>query len=152
MDKEQITNENVDIARWAFGAYQSYANKPASVEVLIYEDGNSIDFIFGQVNPCKFGDQCEGHACYCNHPKAYRKCLCSWYYGDEKLDKKCEFYEPNPYWQNGGGNFYEQRDKTLLYLKEKGLLEISVKKLTAETPSNYKNHHSIFEGEVVREN
>ena len=151
MDKEKVTNENIDIARFAFGAYQSYTDKPAAVEVFIYKDENSIDIVYGQVNPCKFGDQCEGHACYCNNPKAYRKCHCSWYYGDKELDKKCEYYESNPYWQDGDGDFYEQRDKTLLYLKEKGLLEISIEKLDIEAPIHYKNHHSIFEGEVIKE-
>ena len=152
MDKEKITEENLDIARLAFGAYQSYVDKPASVNVLIYRDGNSIDLIFGQVNPCKFGDQCEGHACYCNNPKAYRKCHYSWYCGEKDADKECEYYEPNPYWQDGDGDFYERRDKTLLYLKAEGLLEIFSERTDSEAPSHYKNHHSMFEGEIIKEN
>ena len=151
MDKEKVTNENIDIARFAFGAYQAYSDKPVSIEVLIYKDGNSIDLVYGQINPCKFGDQCESHSCYCNHPKGYRKCHYSWYYGDKEADKNCEYYEPNPYWQDGNGDFNEQRDKTLLYLKEKGLLEISIEKLDAEAPKHYKNYHSLFEGEVIKE-
>ena len=144
MKKEEITQENLDIARLAFGAYQSYGDKPASVEVLIYKDGSSIDLIYGQVNPCKFGDQCEGHACYCNHPHAYRKCHCSWYYGEKELDSKCEFYELNPYWQEGDGDFYEQREKTLLYLQSQELLEIEREQVNCDAPQHYKGHKSKF--------
>ncbi len=145
MNRQKITRKNVDVARLALGAYQSYASKPASVEVLVYNDGNSIDLVYGQVNPCKFGDQCKGHACYCNHPKAtWRKCHCSWYYGEKDRDKECEFYEPNPYWKNGEGDFYEQREKSLLFLKEQGLLGISVERIDVEAPSHYKNHKSKF--------
>ena len=149
MNKKKVTSENVDVARLAFGGYQSYTNKPASVEVLICKDGNSVDLIYGQVNPCKFGDQCGGYACYCNHPLSDYKCRYSWYYGNKELDSKCEYYETNPYWQDGDGDFHEQRDKTLLYLKEKGLLKISVERLDIDAPAHYKNHHSKFEGEVV---
>ena len=142
VEKEKVTEENVDIARLALGAYHSYGEKPAAVTIFIYKDGNSIEEVFGQVNPCKFGDQCEGHACYCNHPNAYRKCHCSWYYGVKELDSKCKYYEPNPYWQDGDGDFYEQRDKTLLYLREKGLLEIEIEKLEVEAPKYDKNRKS----------
>ena len=123
---------NLDVARVAFGAYQSYADKPARVEIAVYKDGTAVVYPYGQVNPCSFGDQCEGHACYCNNPKAYRKCPCSWYLGEKDADKECEFYEPNPYWQDGDGNFYEQRDETLLFLKKQGLLEIEISKVDSE--------------------
>jgi len=102
--KEEITPANLDIARYAFGAYQSYGDKPAKINVLVYKDGSSINLVLGQVNPCLFGDQCEGHACYCNNPLAYRKCHRSYYYGEKELDSKCEFYKPNPYWQDGDGD------------------------------------------------
>jgi len=144
LDKEEITSENVDIARLCFGAYQSYDEKPARVEVLVYKDGSRVDTIYGQVNPCKFGDQCEGHSCYCNNPKAYRKCHCSWYYGQKDLDSKCEFYQPNPYWQEGESDFYEQREKTLLYLQSKGLLDIRIEKIDCDAPTYYKGHKSKF--------
>ena len=144
MDKEKVTRENVDIARIAFGAYQSYNEKLARVEVMIYKDGSSIIVVYGQVNPCKFGDQCEGHACYCNNPKAYRKCHCSWYCGEKDSDSKCEFYEPNPYWQDGDGDFYEQRDKTLLYLQSQGLLDIAVERFDVDPPKLYRGHKSKF--------
>ena len=144
IDKEKITRENVDIARFAFGAYQSYGEKPARVEVLVYRDGPSIDLVYGQINPCKFGDQCEGHACYCNNPDAYRKCHCSWYYGEKNLDSECEYYEPNPYWQDGEGDFYEQRERTLLYLKSRGLLNIVVEKEDWDAPEHYKGSVSKF--------
>lgn len=142
MDKEKITQENLDIARIAFGAYQSYGEKPARVEIYIYKDGSSTESVYGQVNPCKFGDQCEGHACYCNNPNAYRKCHCSWYYGGKGLDSKCEYYEPNPYWQEGDGDFYEQREKTLLYLKSQGLLDIEIEKVDYDAPEFYKGRKS----------
>jgi len=143
--KRKITNKNLDIARVAFGAYQSYGSKPAMVEVLIYEDGSSIDLVYGQVNPCKFGDQCEGHSCYCNHPKAqWRKCHRSWYLGIKKEDSQCELYEPNPYWQDGKGDFYQQREQTLLYLKEQNLLEINTSKLTATVPTHHKGKKTKF--------
>jgi len=124
MEKEEVTNKNLDVARLVFGAYQSYSEKPAMVEVTVYNDGTSTDEIYGQVNPCKFGDQCGGHACYCNNPKAYRKCHYSSYYGEKDLDSKCDFYEPNPYWQSGEGDFYEQRNETLRYMKSLGLVEL----------------------------
>ena len=142
MDKEEITRENLDIARYAFGAYQSYGEKPACVEIVIYKDGSSVEQIYGQVNPCKFGDQCEGHACYCNNPKAYRKCRCSWYYGEKDLDSKCKFFEPNPYWQEGDGDFYEQREATLLYLQSKGLLDIEIEHVDFDAHKYHKGRQS----------
>ena len=45
--KETITAETIDIARYAFGAYQSYAEKPARIEVWVYTDGNSADMASG---------------------------------------------------------------------------------------------------------
>jgi len=144
MDKEKITQENLDIARLAFGAYQSYGEKLARVEVAIYKDGTSVDEVYGQVNPCKFGDQCEGHACYCNNPRAYRKCHCSWYYGQKELDSKCDFYEPNPYWQEGDGDFYEQRDATLRHMNSLGQVEIEFRKINREPHEFYKGRKSAF--------
>ena len=142
MDKGKLNNETVDIARFALGAYQSYSDKPARVKIAKYKDGASVEYIYGQVNPCLFGDQCEGHSCYCNHPKAYRKCHRSWYYGEKDEDKQCEFYKTNPYWQDGDGDFYEQREKTLLYLKEKGLLEIDIEEVNHNAPAFYKERKS----------
>jgi hypothetical protein len=115
MKKKQIKKpEDVDLARYAFGAYQSYGNKPARIE-----DGE----VFGQVNPCKFGEQCGGHACYCNHPKGGRKCYRSWYTGGQEPDNECELFEMNPYWRQVSDDFYENRDATIKHLREQGLLK-----------------------------
>jgi hypothetical protein len=143
--KTEVTQENVDIARLAMGAYQSYTDKPARVEVFAYNDGSSAHDISGQINPCLFGDQCEGHACYCNNEKAgCRKCHFSWYNGEKDLDKTCEFYEPNPYWIEGKGDFYEQRDATIADLHAKGLVEIEITKIDNTPPEHYKGKKSKF--------
>jgi hypothetical protein len=142
--KKEITPDNIDIARVVFGAYQSYGEKPAAVEIDLYSDGTAVEQIFGQVNPCKFGDQCEGHACYCNCPNedSPRKCRRSWYEGKVDEDKKCKNYQPNPYWQAGDGDFYQQRNKTLLYLKEQGLLTIEISKTKRIPDDFYKGRKS----------
>lgn len=141
-DKKQIDSENVDLARFAFGAYQSYGEKPASVEIAVYSDGTAVEEVFGQVNPCIYGDQCEGHACYCNHKNAYRKCRNSWYYGEKNKDSECKFFKPNPYWIDGDGDFYQQRNQTLLSLKSQGLLNIEVSELDCEPDEFYKGRKS----------
>jgi hypothetical protein len=41
-------------------------------------------------SPCKYGNIVPGHACYCNHPEAYRKCP-QWR-NDEPYEE-CEYYE-----------------------------------------------------------
>lgn len=144
-EKTKVTKENVDIARLAMGAYQSYSEKPARVEVLIYTDGSSVDNYSGQINPCVFGDQCEGHACYCNNEKApYRKCHRSWYYGKKELDSECEFYQPNPHWIDGNGDFYEQREKTIDELHKKNLVEIEINRIDDTPPKWYKGKKSKF--------
>jgi len=40
---------------------------------------------------CKFGNIVKGHACYCHHPKAWRKCP-QWSMGEPYED--CKFYKP----------------------------------------------------------
>jgi hypothetical protein len=135
-DKKQVNSNNIDIARIAFGAYQSYSDRPAAVNITVYNDGTSVEEIFGQVNPCLYGDQCEGHACYCNNKNAYRKCRNSWYYGEKNKDSECKYYKPNPYWQDGDGDFYEQRNKTLLFLKSQKLLNIEVLHIN-DLPDNF---------------
>jgi hypothetical protein len=145
MEKQKINQEDVDIARLAFGAYQSYDTKPARVEVLIYTDGSEVDLYYGQINPCLFGDQCEGHACYCNNEKSgYRKCHCSWYNGEKDSDKKCKFSAPNSYWQDGDGDFYEQREKTIMDLHAKGLVEIEITRIDNTPPEHYRGKKSNF--------
>lgn len=136
--------ENIDIARVAMDAYQSYDDKPARIEVLRYNDGSEMDLFYGQINPCEYGDQCEGHACYCNNPDAYRKCHCSWFYGEKDLDGECRFYSPNPYWQDGSGDFYEQRNKTVLHMKALGLVKIDIIEIDNEPPEWYKGKKSKF--------
>ena len=110
----------IDIARMAFGAYQSCQDKPVRVEV---DPQTGKDNLFGMINPCRFGDQCEWHACYCNNEESeYRKCHYSWFTGGSTSDRYCEYYEPNPYWQEVG-DFYESRRATLAYMKGLGLVE-----------------------------
>ena len=109
--------KDVDVARLAFGAYQSYQDKPARISA----DGQ----YFGMVNPCRFGDQCEWHACYCNHESGtYRKCHYSWYTGNVEPDRSCELFEPNPHWRTETGDFYDDRDRTVARMKELGLVEV----------------------------
>ena len=145
---EELQEGSFDLARFVFGAYQSYGEKPASVTVEVYRDGTCVELVRGQVNPCKFGDQCEGHSCYCNCAESpYRKCHNSWYYGENDADSKCEFFQPNPYWQEGEGDFYEQREKTLLYLQSQNLLELEIEQVDSEPDEYYKGRRS----ELVKE-
>ncbi len=53
---------------------------------------------------CKFGNLVEGHAVYCHseNPDAPRKCRRTWYTGGEVKDEDCEFYEPNPNFEERG--------------------------------------------------
>lgn len=125
-EKADVTAKNVDLARFAFGAYQAYGAKPVRIERYTDGEGNPGQDIFGQVNPCRFGDQCGGHACYCNHPESTRKCHFSWYYGGERgtEDKDCPFFEANPYWQESeSGDYYEGRTLTIAALKEKDMVD-----------------------------
>ena len=41
-------------------------------------------------SPCKYGNIVTGHACYCHHPKAYRKCP-QWRM--QSPYKECKFYK-----------------------------------------------------------
>lgn len=41
-------------------------------------------------SPCKYGNIVIGHACYCDHPEAYRKCP-QWR-NDEPYED-CEYFE-----------------------------------------------------------
>ena len=119
-----VTGENADLARLVFGAYQARCDKPVGVEHGKKGDGTPYEEVFGMINPCRFGDQCEGHACYCNHPDGPRKCRKSWYYGGEERDQDCEYYEPNPHWQEAeSGDYYEGRTRTLAHMREQGLVE-----------------------------
>ena len=114
-NKKKITKpEDIDIARFAFGAYRSYGKKIAS------KDG---DEYFGQVNPCIYGEQCGHHACYCNHKDGWRKCHNSWYTGGGEPDENCPLYKSNPYWKNVSKEFYKNREATIKNLREKGKLE-----------------------------
>jgi len=108
--------KDVDVARLAFGAYQSYQDKPARISA-----GGEY---FGMVNPCRFGDQCEWHAVYCNHEKGYRKCHYSWYTGGKNPDRACELFEPNPHWRTETGDFYDDRDRTVVRMRGLGLVEV----------------------------
>jgi hypothetical protein len=100
-----------DIARIVFGAYPN--EKPVRIEG---------DDIYGMVNPCRFGFQCEKHSCYCDHEDGPRKCHYSWFTGGEEPDSQCELFEPNPYWQEGG-DFYDSRDATIAEMDRLGLVE-----------------------------
>lgn len=116
---------DLDIARMAFGAYQAGQEKPVRIETHTKTNGEKYELIFGMVNPCIYGDQCEGHACYCNNDAApYRKCRNSWFYGEKDADSKCEFFKPNPHWIDGDGDFYQQREITIESMKQKDLVEL----------------------------
>jgi hypothetical protein len=104
--------KDIDIARAALGAYEGLDEQP-----VVVRDGE----VFGMVNPCRFGDQCGTHACYCNHEDGPRKCRCSWFTGGGTPDSECELFEPNPYWQEQG-DYYESRDATVAVMDEKGLV------------------------------
>jgi hypothetical protein len=106
-------NDNFDLTRLFLGAYQSREEKPVRVE-----DGE----VFGQVNPCRYGEQCGWHACYCNHAKGPRKCRRSWYTGGKEPDAACEHYEANPYWRERE-TFEAGRKATIAWLREQGLVE-----------------------------
>lgn len=51
--------------------------------------------------PCKYGHRVDGHAVYChntNWADAPRKCMHTWYYGEDakgKQDKDCPGFAPN---------------------------------------------------------
>ena len=54
-------------------------------------------------SPCRYGNIVDGHACYCHHPNAYRKCPIWRNHGEHDLSKwnrneregGCRYFTPH---------------------------------------------------------